>query len=412
MIDSLSGVLRLTGTLEDERILRRNPAVRREDVPLFIYGWIYIVFLAIFALMKWESPLRQGFVIGLLLLFSVLFWIMPRRNARQMHRYLMAQTVVVSVAFQDPLFIMLFCILALQATMNLSFRSCVIWLGIFVLITVVGNSYRVVTGLHHFRILSGSSAFILFGFVSSLIGKIRHSQVESERMLSELTGAYHRLEEYAEQDEYLAVSEARNRLSQEVHDSVGHKLTGSIVQLEGASRLIERNAQRAGAMIENARAQLVEGLEELRRTLRVLHSPKENDNRLTHSLQRSSDEFTFETGIAVHSQLPEALPPLSDLQNITIYQAVQQALSETRRQGQASTVWLTLDAASEDALILTVRNDGGDFDGSNGYGEGWQGLRERVAEVDGRLQTATAAEGSGEMVLRLPVIRKMAAPQV
>lgn len=397
---SLLGVLRLTGTQEDERILGQTPVIRREDLPLFIYGWIYITFLAVFVIPRWESPVRQAYTVGFLLLFCILYWIMPRRNARQMHRYLMAQTVVATAAFQDPLFIVLYCLLALQATMNLSFRSCAVWIGIFTLLTIAWNSYRVLTDLYHFRILFGSSAFILFAFISSLVGRIRQSHGKSERMLDELAAAYHRLEEYAEQDEYLAVSEERNRLSQQVHDSVGHKLTASIVQLQGASRLLERNAEGAGAMIENARAQLVEGLEELRQTLRAQQNPKDNGNILTRFLHRVSDEFTFGAGIAVHCQLPEALPPLSDLQNVAIYQAVQQALIETRRHGRASNVWLTLDAPSEGPLTLTVRNNGGDFDGS-GEG-GWQGLRERVAEVDGRLQTARSAEGGGEMVLHLP----------
>lgn len=403
MKKSLMGVLRLTGRQEDERILSQNPVAWSEDLPLFIYGWLFIAFLAVFVIMRWESPVRQAYTVGLLLLFSILYWIIPRRNARQMHRYLMVQTVVATAAFQDPLFIVLFCILALQATMTLSFRSCAIWIVFFILITIAWNSYRVLTDLHHFRILSGSGVFILFIFISNLVSKLRRSHDKSERMLDELAAAYHRLEDYAEQDEYLAVSEERNRLSQQVHDSVGHKLTTSIVQLEGASRLIERNAEGAGGMIENARAQLVEGLEEMRQTLRALQNPKDNGNVLTRSLQRVSDEFAFGDGIAVHCQLPEALPPLSDLQNVTIYQAVQQALIETRRHGQASNVWMTLDAPSEGPLILTVRNNGGAFDASGGSEGGWQGLRERVAEVDGKLQTARSAEGGGEMVLQLPI---------
>lgn len=407
MLDALLGVLRLTGTPEDERFLGQSPYTKRQAFLLTLIGWIYIVVLAAFTIANWASPGRRVYLLGLLLLFSLLLWRMPRATARQMHSYLMAQTLITTLAYHDSLFILIFCFLAFQAAMSLSFRSSVVWFTLFAVITLSGNTYRVLAGTHEFRILFGSTAFILFVIISNLVARIRQSQIESEGMLTELRAAYDRLEEYAEQDEYLAVAEERNRLSQKLHDTIGHRLTTSIAQLEGASRLMQRDGAQANRMLENARAQLTDGLNELRRTLRALHDPKKKDDILTRFLQRAVDQFSAETGIALHVRLPDALPPLSEAQTILIYQAVQEALTETRSSAQQaeSPVSLALATTAEDVLELSVsRRDRSDADAATVLGQGMEALQERAAALDGVLEVAKApATGEWKMLLNLPI---------
>ena len=410
MLDALLGVLRLTGTPEDERFLGRNPYTKRQKFLLSLIGWIYIVVLAGFTIANWESPGRRIYLLGLLLLFSLLLWRMPRATPRQMHTYLLAQTLITTLAYHDSLFILIFCFLAFQATMSLSFRSCLIWMMLFTVITLSANVYQVLAGMHEFRILFGSTAFILFVIISNLVDRIRQAQIESEGMLAELTVAYNRLEEYAEQDEYLAVAEERNRLSQKMHDTIGHRLTASIVQLEGAGRLMTESPARANTMIENVQTQLTDGLNELRRTLKALHDPKRNDDILSRFLQRAVDEFAAETDIALDVRLPDALPPLSEAQTILIYQTVQEALTESRNRAHAvSSVRLALVATPEDALELSVsRREQSDVGAPTALGQGMEALKERAAELNGALQVARAsATGEWKMLLNLPITSKV-----
>ena len=43
--------------------------------------------------------------------------------------------------------------------------------------------------------------------------------------------------EYIRQSEYTFKLEERNRLSQEIHDKIGHSMTGALIQMEAAKRL-------------------------------------------------------------------------------------------------------------------------------------------------------------------------------
>ena len=410
----------------------KSPAYHREVWLLSISGWICIAVLAVFVIFHWDSFWIRFFLLLLLLLFSLFLLRMPADNGRNLHVYFGVQTVVSSLAFtQDPLFILLFVFLTTQATMSLRFRHSLIWILIFSAITLSGNAYRIFLGLHHFRIIFGSGAFVPYFVCISLINKLRRAGEEKGRLLTELTHAYNQLQEQTRHAEALAVSEERNRLSRELHDTLGHRLTISIVQLEGVKKLLERAPYREQVtrMVGIAHTQLIEGLDELRGTLQTLHGLQTDatsgprrphsalaveDNpqtsrrvfdpdNLIPSLQRLIHEFAVATGVNLHTQLPDTLPRLSAEQSITIYRAVQEALTNTHKHARARNAWVDMETM-DGALTLTMRNDGLDFvPPSNGYGGyGLKGMRERATQVGGTLDVTKPEEGGILLTLSLP----------
>ena len=359
-------------------------------------------------MVQWDSLPTQIFLIGLLVIFSVLLWRMPKEDKdspRQMNFYLAAQSLIAFLAFvQDPVFIFLFCILGGQAMMIASARSSLMWIGVFACVVLIGTLVRHSQGLPliSYRALLSGTGFIFFGIFTNMIAQVRQAKVRYAHLLTELITAHRRLERYAEQAESLAASEERNRLARDLHDTLGHRLTVSIVQLESAVRLKDRDPQRMDGMIETARAQLAEGLDELRQTLNALHTPLLAGDNLLNSLRQVADAFATATGVALHIQLPDRLPPLSDVQGMTIYRTVQEALTNTQKHARARNVWLTLDVAS-DTLIVTARNDGRDFIPSNSRGYGLRGIEERAVQLRGSLQVTRPEEGGTLLTLCLPL---------
>ena len=107
-------------------------------------------------------------------------------------------------------------------------------------------------------------------------------------------------------------------MSREMHDTLGHRLTVSIVQLEGAGRLLAQDTQRAGQMIQTVRDQLVEGLAELRSTLTARRNSDISSVSLSKFLQTLAHDFTQATGLPVRLTLPDNLVGLSEAQRVTI----------------------------------------------------------------------------------------------
>ncbi|MXQ54196.1 histidine kinase [Shimazuella alba] len=74
-------------------------------------------------------------------------------------------------------------------------------------------------------------------FASATGGLIRYAyQMKNQTMklYQELENSYQKLREHADTVEQLAMQEERNRISREIHDTVGHTVTALIFQLEAA----------------------------------------------------------------------------------------------------------------------------------------------------------------------------------
>ncbi len=382
---------------------KTEPFYRSARFLLYLFAQLTVCF-AVLHIYLLRGSLPEPHLLIALLLFSAFIWLLPRNNPRQTYLYLAVQSLLACLLFtQDWLFMYLFLILTGQVIVlrGVSTRASLIWVGVFVVITFYGNFHPYTADLASPPLVRAVMSIIGFTFSGMLCGGIartRRDQREIEHLLT-------RLQEYADQSGTLAVAEERSRLARELHDTLGHRMTVSIVQLEGASRLIGQNPRQAAGMIETVRAQLTDGLTELRDTLTMLrnHNYNADSTVLIHSLQQISNEFAVATGITVHIDLPDMLPSLSDTQYMTIYRVVQEGLTNVQKHGQSLNVWVNLGIYDYNTLLLNIRNDGRDFDSSNGSGYGLQGMRERAAQLGGTLHTTIPLEGGTLLTLRLPI---------
>ena len=352
------------------------------------------------------------YALGSLLAFNVLLWLKPMAKNRPWlgrHTYFALQTLFVFLLYRhDVIFGLLFSILCAESVIMLPARTCLIWLGLFTSVALWGNfclhpEVGVVSA--QVRAFIYISLFFFTSLIACVISQARRSREQVKRLLTELSDAHLLLQDYTEKAESRAVSKERARLSRELHDSIGHRLTTSIVQLEAVLGLIARQeTQRLTKIIENVHGQLNEGLHELRYTIHELYDPRRAGNSLPRSLQRLADEFAAATDVTIHTQLPDAMPSLlSDIQHTTIYRTAQEALTNTQKHAQAQNIWLTLDV-SINSLVLTVCNDGQDFvPAPNDNGHGLRGMRERAAQFGGTFFVTRPEDGGTLLTLILPL---------
>ncbi len=344
-----------------------------------------------------------------LFLFSVLFW---RRkwdydSLAHTHVYMAAQTVISTlIVFQDFTLSCMFVVLAGQSAVVFSkMRTSLIWSALLYFIVLIANFSQPGDDLFTptSRAVAVIAVMVISGFMSASIGRTRREHAKIQDLLTELNEANSRLRKYARQAEFLSTAAERERIARDLHDTLGHRLTVAVVQLEGAERLMERDPHRVAGMLETVRSQLMTGLDELRQTLLVLRGHNVTSASLIDSLQKITEEFANVTGIDCHRRLPDMLrEPLSDEQCMAIYRIVQETLTNTQKHAQAQNVWVELES-SDDALILKVRNDGRDFDPSKSNGLGLQGMQERAAQLGGDLRVTTPAAGGTLVLFSLPI---------
>jgi signal transduction histidine kinase len=287
-------------------------------------------------------------------------------------------------------------------------RQGYFWVMVWGLLTIVFMAQ--LSGDIPAAMLNGLGAlcgYLFIGSAASAQLRAEEANTESRRLLAELQTAHRQLQDYAARAEEWAVAQERNRLAREVHDTLGHRLTVAAVQLEGAQRLMTRDPERAASMVETVRAQVLEGLNELRRTVAALRAPLEAELSLPHALMRLANNFQEATGIAAHLHLPtEVELALSDEQRHTLFRTAQEALTNVQRHAKAKNVWLwlTTPSASHPYTQLTVEDDGcGLPTASEANGYGLRGLRERAAQLHSKFNVTNRPGGGARVTLTMPL---------
>lgn len=169
----------------------------------------------------------------------------------------------------------------------------------------------------------------------------------------------------------------RLRISRELHDVVGHHLTGLSVNLQLASHLVEGEAARP---VRDAHLVAKLLLAEVRDVVGTLRDPRQTDLRRALELLIG--------GVAsprVHLHLPDGLDRVDPICAHVLFRCVQEAITNAIKHSGARTVWVDLHR-TEAGWNLLVRDDGR---GAAGIvaGNGLKGMAERLEELGGQLKS-------------------------
>ncbi|BCX04001.1 MAG: hypothetical protein KatS3mg053_1939 [Candidatus Roseilinea sp.] len=355
-----------------------------------------------------SDPTQLAITLVLTAAFTALFLIFVyRSDARGQLIVLALQTAIALAMCVVPgarysFMLIIFAILGAQIGITLWVRVAVLWwLVLFVALMV---SHIAVFGLLEGLIAGGANAagFFFFTLVGGLMRQAQIARERSEQLSAELQAANDRLQAMSLQLQQLAVAEERNRIARELHDSLGHRLTAAIVQLEGAQRLITTDPERAARVVGAMRDQMKEGLSDLRRSVALLREPLDANVSLETALQRLAQSFQSSTGLQVHVITPPQLPALPAAHSLALFRAAQEALTNVQRHAQARRAWLTL-SFDEASVTLSTEDDGiGLAHDSPTKGFGLRGLRERAAQLGGRLELGRSEHGGARLTMTLP----------
>ncbi len=246
---------------------------------------------------------------------------------------------------------------------------------------------------------------LLFGFVfitsaTRLALEQMAARQLSERLLQQLGEAHEKLQASAAEVETLSVARERQRLAQEVHDSVAHTLTGLLVQLQAARRTLPTDPGAASARLAALEEVVRRGLEDVRRAVRAMRPEYLETVGGLEAMRRLCAQFAERTGIRV-TFVADGVAALAPAQEVLLYRALQESLTNAARHGRASNVWASLRPLNG-RIELRVRDDGTGA-AEVAPGMGLSGMAERAEASGGRLLYHSAAGGGFESVMELPV---------
>jgi signal transduction histidine kinase len=240
-------------------------------------------------------------------------------------------------------------------------------------------------------VFSVGLAFVYGQFVDRIVRQSREradliGQLEATR--AELAAAHREAGTLAE----------RARLAGEIHDTLAQGFSSVVMLLQAAETGLgpdtpEPTRRQISLATETARDNLAEA-----RGLVVALTPADlASGNLPGALRRVTERLGAETGIAVAFTEDGEPRPLPATLDVVLLRVAQETLANVRKHAEARTVRVSLRYAAG-TVSLQVSDDGQGFavDGAtNGYG--LRGMRERLAQVNGRIEV-TSGPGAGTCV--------------
>lgn len=203
------------------------------------------------------------------------------------------------------------------------------------------------------------------------------AEARNEALLSE----YRRMKRHLASGEELARQEERAQIGREIHDSVGHKLTALMMQLEVFRMQAEGEAE---VQARNLKELARESLEETRSAVKAL---KSNEPGGLPAIMRLIRKLEAESLIKIHFTVKHGAmsAPLTNEQSIAVYRVVQEALTNIMKHSNSREAEVAFEAPGGSVFRFEISNPGASADHFQ-EGFGLQSMRERIERNHGRFE--------------------------
>jgi signal transduction histidine kinase len=194
----------------------------------------------------------------------------------------------------------------------------------------------------------------------------------------------------------------RQRLARELHDETGQALTSVLLGLRAVEDKLESPDARAA--VAEVRELVVATLQDVRRLAVELRPKALDDFGLVPALERLTQTFAEQSGIAVDFEAALGADRLPDEIETALYRIVQESLTNVVKHARARHVSVLLTRKNGSAAAV-IEDDGRGFDPRTvrDGGFGLEGMRERVMLLDGRLEVETSPGAGTTLVVEMPL---------
>ena len=240
---------------------------------------------------------------------------------------------------------------------------------------------------------------LVVGLVGTLIWLLLRLAADERDQRRRAEALLTEVESLHEQVVISSAAEERNRIARDIHDSLGHALTGIQLQLEKALRYQERDAAVATQAIRDAQAAARQALADVRESVTTLRESAPVDLRSQlAALQQSAEQ----AGLRVTVRLEGNAQGYAPLQLTALYRCAQEGLTNVRRHARATAVTIDVGLGADEASLV-LHDDGVGFDPAvHRGGFGLRGLEERVGVLGGRLMVQSTPGAGTRLAVSIP----------
>ncbi|MEU4525968.1 sensor histidine kinase [Amycolatopsis sp. NPDC024027] len=351
-----------------------------------VQGWLRWALVAVpmVAAMP-RADLRAWLLIGLTLALSIpLLWIHDARV-----RPLMTALPLAVIASTGALWVLLPSSWASVAMFSTTFFVVLRHSTVPIVLAVALDIAAITAGAARYDVWKGALSTYAVLAVIVLMGLNRRTRLARiEQTELALARAQTANEEHAR----AAALAERTRIARELHDVLAHSLAGLALNLQGARLMLVRDGASPDAVAQIERAQTLasEGLAEARKAVAALREDAVGVERAIADLLAA---YRLDSGARADLEIKGGPRELDPSVGTALVRAVQEALANTRKHAAQAEVDVTLHYAAGSVELTVADRQGRRPPAAPAAGYGLRGMGERVALLDGRLESGPGEDG-------------------
>ncbi|PHV70055.1 two-component sensor histidine kinase [Sporanaerobium hydrogeniformans] len=243
-------------------------------------------------------------------------------------------------------------------------------------------------GIYNILVSLNSIVFILFCIYviqeqQGVIEQVNSLYAKLTKTNTELQLANEELKQYAVMKEKMGETKERNRLAREIHDTLGHTLTGISAGIDACLTTIEMNPMATKKQLEVISKVTREGIGEVRRSVNQLRPDALERLSLDSALQTMIEDMQSVTKADIQLEYNLGSFRFREDEETTIYRIVQESITNSLRHGKADKIQITI-GKRESYIDIEIQDNGiGCQEIKEGFGI--RHMQERIQMLHGKV---------------------------
>jgi len=226
----------------------------------------------------------------------------------------------------------------------------------------------------------------LLFFILFLMIYIANEVQENERMTQELIMVHqvnHELENYAAVSEKIAEDKERKRLAREIHDTLGHALTGIAAGVDACIAMIDINPEATKKQLMVISKVVRQGIVDVRNSLNKLRPGALEQHGFKWAIENMIEEFTSVSDLTISLDYRLDKVDFENTKEDILFRVIQESVTNAVRHGDATHIDISL-YIEDNSLYLKIQDNGQGCEEIH-YGFGLKQMKERLGMINGKV---------------------------
>lgn len=238
------------------------------------------------------------------------------------------------------------------------------------------------------NIIESSISYFSYFIIVMLIKKVKKNKKNIYILNQELKEQNLKLKEYSKKIEELTISNERNRVAQELHDSLGHYLMAISMHIDVLDKTLDISPEKSKNILSKTKIIVDNSIDELRSTV---YSLKKNNINIISSVNSLTENLSISNNISFNVNISNDIENVSLLIKDALYKTIKESITNGVKHGKASQFIIDL-FIKDNIIYLSILNNGIKPDNiikSNGL----NGMEDRLRVLNGKLNVENTLDG-------------------